>query len=214
VGAAAVHPDATAPGLRPRELDRSARRDLAALLRRQGLAFTGLDLWIPPPHFHDSAHVDRATAALAAAADLAVEIAALAPSTAHAAPVVCVELPETLHPDAARLLAAGLPCAVADFRRPATPRGPGAAAGFDPAPVLLAGGDPAAELLALPAPSTARIADADAGGRCPVGKGRLRISDYQMACAASGARPLVLDLRGLDQPEAAARAALSAWATA
>src|SRR5690606_13026801 len=59
-GFRAVALDASAAGLRPRDLDRSARRDLAALLRRLELAFAGLDLWIPPEHFASPEHADRA----------------------------------------------------------------------------------------------------------------------------------------------------------
>ena len=46
-----VQLDATQPGLRPRELDRSARRHLAATLRRPEDSPIGVDLWVPASHF-------------------------------------------------------------------------------------------------------------------------------------------------------------------
>ena len=48
LGYRAVQLDGAAAGVRARDLDRSGRRDLAALLRRLQLGFSGLDLWIPP----------------------------------------------------------------------------------------------------------------------------------------------------------------------
>lgn len=69
-----VRPDATVPGLRPRELDRSARRDLAAHLRRAEVVFTGVDLFIPPEHFADPARVDRAADAVHAAVRFVDEV--------------------------------------------------------------------------------------------------------------------------------------------
>lgn len=94
LGLRAVHLDAAAPvgiGVRPRDLDRSARRDVAASLRRAKLAFAGLDLPIPAAHFADHASVDRAVAAVIAAIDLAAELRALTESTQ---PVVSLSLPE------------------------------------------------------------------------------------------------------------------------
>lgn len=70
-GIRAVQLDATMPGLRPRELDQSARRDLTGFLRRRGLAMTGIDLFIPPGHFLDAATQDRAVDALVSALGLA-----------------------------------------------------------------------------------------------------------------------------------------------
>lgn len=214
VGARGVHLDGALAGLRPRELDRSARRDLASLLRRLDLAFTGLDLWIPPHHFAEAGHVDRAIAAVRGACDLAAELGGLLGDAAT--PVVSVELPGTLHADAqAALLGAELPAPLADHRRPYEARGMRVVPGLDAAAVLLAGGDPSAELLRLAgAGPSARLADADAVGRCAVGSGRLRVSEYKVACAAAGARGVILDLRGLDQPGGAAARALEAWGAA
>lgn len=214
VGARGVHLDAALPGLRPRELDRSARRDLASLFRRLDLAFTGLDLWIPPHHFAQAQHVDRAIAAVRGACELAAELGGLLGDAAT--PVVSLELPETLHADAQlAVLGADLAAPVADHRRPYEARGPRVVPGLDAAGVLLAGGDPSAELMRLAgAGPSVRLADADGTGRRPVGMGRLRLGEFKIACAASGARAVILDLRGLEDPSASAERALAAWGSA
>ncbi len=69
-----VQLSATQPGLRPRDLDNSARRDLAVKLRRWEIAASGLDLWIPPAHFIESSNVDRAVDATKAAIELASDL--------------------------------------------------------------------------------------------------------------------------------------------
>jgi sugar phosphate isomerase/epimerase len=66
-----VQLSATQPGLRPRELDRSARRDLLATLRRREMMISGIDLWIPPGHFLDPGQVDRAVSACQQAIEMA-----------------------------------------------------------------------------------------------------------------------------------------------
>ncbi len=93
LGCRAVHLDAML--LKPRDLDRSARRDLAAYLRRAELAVTGWDLIIPAAHWADPARVDRAVAATLAAIDLADEIRRL---WADAAGVVCIDALEAEDP--------------------------------------------------------------------------------------------------------------------
>jgi sugar phosphate isomerase/epimerase len=69
-----VQLSATQPGMRPRDLDSAARRDLLATLRRRELSVSGLDAWIPPGHFLDARHVDRAMGAAMAAIDLAADV--------------------------------------------------------------------------------------------------------------------------------------------
>src|SRR5262249_50109421 len=155
--------DAAAPGLRPRELDRSGRRDLAALLRRLELAFSGLDLWIPPSHFLDGANQDRAVGAIIAALELAHELAGLVGGDGA---VVCMALPGACPSPAAATLSEGaarIGAQLADFAWPArVPEGP-IGIGIDPAAMLLAGADPAKEVSRLPAPPTAARAS-DASG--------------------------------------------------
>jgi hypothetical protein len=200
--------DGTLPSLRARELDRSARRDLAALLRRLGLSLGGVDLWIPAEHFAQGAFVDRAVAATLGASELAGDIADLL-GQPRASASVKVELPEELHPDAARGLSGEAGAMIVDHRA----RSPqDRRKGVDPASVLVSGGDPSAALLALAGRGPlARLSDAGSVGRCTVGMGRLRIADYAMAAAAAGADRVTLDLRGLDDAESARTQALAAW---
>lgn len=66
-----VQLSATQSELRPRELDRSARRDLVTLMRRLELTCAGIDFLIPPEHYLDPARADRAVAAAFSAIDLA-----------------------------------------------------------------------------------------------------------------------------------------------
>ena len=206
--------DGTLPTMRARELDRSARRDLSALVRRLGLVLGGIDLWIPPRHFAEGAYVDRAVAAVLGAADLAGELSDLLGQT-RGSTAVAIELPAELHADAARMLTADLPVRVIDHRVGAEPggrTGVGTGVGIDPAAVLMAGGEPSGALLKLAGRGVlARLSDAGSVGRCVVGDGRLDVRGYAMAAAASGASAVTLDLRGLDDAEAARDAALRAW---
>ena len=83
-------------GLRPRELDRSARRDLASVLRRFELELSGVDLWIPPGHFVDGLHSDRAVEAVVEAVRFVVEMVGLVGGSGGSGVgggVVCVTLP-------------------------------------------------------------------------------------------------------------------------
>lgn len=112
LGFRAIALDATV--LRARDLDRSARRDLAAIFRRDGLAITGWDLPIPPAHFSDPARADRAISAARATIELAGDIERLAPSGFGGA-LVClagvegVEAMRSIHDHA---LDRGVRCAV------------------------------------------------------------------------------------------------------
>ena len=74
VGFDAVQLDGTLRGLRPRELDRRARRDLAAMLARRGVRAGGIDLFIPRWHFADAGEADRAVAATLACIELAGDL--------------------------------------------------------------------------------------------------------------------------------------------
>lgn len=77
--------DATAPGFRPRQLDHSARRDLASAIRRAELSLAGVDCFVPTEHLEDAATRDRAASAILAAVELAGQIGS--PRTAFRAPV-------------------------------------------------------------------------------------------------------------------------------
>jgi len=221
LGFRAVALDATRPGLRPRELDRSARRELAALLRRLELRCAGLDLWIPPAHFSDPARTDRALDAAGAACALAAELAALAPGSARA--VVSLTLPEECPPPVRRDLedrAARVGARIADHAWPPAanegapdPNAP-LGVGIDPAVLLLRKQDPAAAASqhAHRIVST-RLSDSDGAVRVAPGKGGLDVAGYAVALATGGiGGDVVLDLRGLRGQDEIARDALDAWA--
>ncbi len=203
------------PGIRARELDRSARRDLASLMRRHGLLFSGLDFWIPPEHFASSSQADRALAAVKGAISLTAELASLTQSPQGR--VVCLELPETPFGDVTGEIsqtAQSEAVEVADFRiaraKSAAPLGGPIGVGIDPATLLAAGLDPASHIAKLSAtPIAARLCDWTGGGRCELGKGRLDRLTYEATLATKGlSRPIVLDLRGLHDADRAAKAAL------
>lgn len=212
LGYRAVQLDAAVPGLRPRELDRSARRDLAALLRRLQLSFSGLDLWIPPLHFVEPASIDRAVSALVHAAELAGELVSLSPGGRA---VVSVVLPEDL-PDPVRSEISGAcdrtGARIADHSWPPhEPLGP-IGVGIDPAAVLMGGGDPASSTSRLSqAPFSARWSDLASAGRVPVGKGRLDTVAYEVALVTRGYTDfVVVDLRNVPDTTAAAQAGVDA----
>ncbi|MSR27956.1 MAG: hypothetical protein EXS03_00035 [Phycisphaerales bacterium] len=74
MGYRAVQWSATHEGMRPRDMDQSARRGLASHLRRLGLSCSGIDLFIPSAHFASASTVDRAMDAAAHAASLAASL--------------------------------------------------------------------------------------------------------------------------------------------
>lgn len=87
-GIRSIHLDGTVPGLRPRDLDASARRDLRTMIRRAEIGCSGIDALIPPTHFDDPAFADRAHHAVAAIIDLAADLAG-----AGVLPIVHTEFP-------------------------------------------------------------------------------------------------------------------------
>jgi len=76
-GFRAILIDAARPEFRPRELDRSARRGLASLLRRLELTLAGAELWIPPAHYGDPSNAERAVSAATSAIRLIADLAGL-----------------------------------------------------------------------------------------------------------------------------------------
>jgi sugar phosphate isomerase/epimerase len=206
LGYRSVQLDAAAAGVRPRELDRSGRRDLAASLRRLELGFSGLDLWIPPAHFVDPAQADRALGAAAAALELAADLSRLVGGDGA---VVSIALPEKSPAALAGSLASQadrVGARIADHQWPARAGDGPVGVGIDAATLLAAGADPAAEVSRLArAPASARLSDFAPGGRVAVGEGRLDVLAYRVALATKGyGRPLVVDLRGVRNQEAAA----------
>lgn len=217
----AVVLDASAPGLRARDLDRSARRDLASLLRRSELAYCGLDLWVPPEHFASAEHADRASSACARAIDLAADLARDTRGDA----LVSVTLPRALEGERSALFhgvlrsmldhadRAGV--ALVDHSLPLGEGEPVAdsplSIGVDPAAMLLRGLDPVPETARWGSRvRVARWTDADAMSRVAPAipsKGRLDLDAYAAVVASTtGASRLTIDLRGVADPLSHARA--------
>jgi len=224
----AVHLNAAAPGVRPRELDRSARRDLAAIIRREGLDLSGADLWLPPEHLLTPAHADRALAALSAAIELIAELSTLVRGigTRSPRPVLSTLLPPDLSADALDLLASAAERAgirIADHavppREPNSRIEPALAVGLDPAAALSAGLDPAALVSKLgDRLASARLSDVSrtmGGGRVIPGsrEGKLDLLAYAVALTtAEFDGHLCLDTRSLSSPDAP-QSALERWKT-
>lgn len=194
-----VQLSATQPGLRPRDLDQAARRDLLATLRRMELTLAGLDLWIPAAHFASPAEIDRAVDAATAAVELAADLGRVP---------VSVSLPArgegpaeaAVHTLARHAERFGVE--IADHAAVIEPRA-GIGVGIDPAVLLAAGGDPAMAVASVGGAGgrlvTARLVDFTTGAmRAPLGEpdGRLDVVSYRAALDVVGyARPVVIDAR-------------------
>jgi len=213
VGFRRVALDLTAPGIRPRELDRSARRGLGGHLRRVELAVVGCDLVIPEGHFADPAHTDRAVFAAVAAIEFARELSSLC----EAEPVVTVALP--MEGEARGTVGAAAEregVKIAELMGDgAEPRAEGwSSVALDVAAVLAAGGDASGEIGRLGDDlRQARIADLIDGIRRPLGArgGRLDAVALAGAIAVCERADAVIDLRGMSDQDAGARSALAAW---
>lgn len=228
LGFRAVHLNAAAAELRPRELSRSARRDLAATLRRAEVKLAGVDLWVPSGHFVAPEHSDRAFEAVREAVGFAAEMKGLV----EGGSVVCVSLPQGEAGGEARRVVgefgASLGVVVADHAWPVPGETEGVdgggvgengaergwiGIGLDPAAVFAfagVGGDPGMEAARLGGRLVcARLSDLSAEGRVEPGAGRLDVEAYlAMLDAAGYRRTVVLDLRGLkDQTRVALRVA-------
>lgn len=214
-----VQLDATLPGIRPRELSQRARKDLIALLARQNLQLAGLDLFLPRQHFTEAEHIDRAMSAALAAIELAADMGRVPVSLALPLSEVKDEIKSTLieaadgrgiqlaihAEDELDALAAWLDAN--DLRA--------LGAGIDPA-ALLARGQKAVRSTQRFAKrlTVARLSDLTSGAlRCAIGEGELDIAAYRITLdlAAGRTGPVVLDLRGLEAPLAAAETAKKAW---
>ncbi|MCE7975432.1 MAG: hypothetical protein DYG92_14100 [Leptolyngbya sp. PLA1] len=206
LGYRAVQLDGAAPGMRARELDRSGRRDLAAMMRRLGLGLAGVDLWVPTEHFAPGPHTERAVHAVICALELVGELATMAGGRA----VVSVSMGAGAAADAKVALREAEERAGARLADHQWPPAAGCGVGIDPAAVMLAGGEPATEVLRLAeAPAAARLSDLGPVGRVPAGRGKLDVMGYEVALVTRGyVSPVVLDVRGLADAwgEAAARA--------
>jgi len=209
--------DAAVPGVRPRDLSRSARRDLAALLRRCELGLSGLDLWIPDDHFASPEHADRAVAATTQAIALAADLATLAASPGR---TVSLRLPT--------VMADGVECSlldaaerfevrIADHSWPLREQGEREGrlgVGVDPAALLMAGEDPVAIAARLgDRLAGVRLSDLDSGGaRVVPGRGRLDTEAFIAAVSVAGwTGPLIVDLRGVSPLERAMALVIEDW---
>ncbi|MFN0131652.1 MAG: sugar phosphate isomerase/epimerase family protein [Phycisphaerales bacterium] len=212
IGARAVQIDAALVGVRPRQLDRSARREVAALMRRAELAVSGLDLWIPPAHFGDGVKAGRAVEAVVAAMELATELTGLVGGGTRG--VVSVELPESgeVRAELSRR-AQELGALLADHGTMAASGGAAEGpigVGIDPATVMASGGDPVT--VAARAGTrlmSARLSTWASGQRVsPTFPGQgLDIAAYVAAAHVAGYRgAMVADLRGVAKQAEAARA--------
>ncbi len=203
-----VQLSAAQPGLRPREMDRSARRGLAGALRRLELIVSGIDLWIPVDHFADPAHADRAVAATLETIEFAAEFRPC-PIAMHL-PVADDDHPQI---DEMLELIAGQAehhgVAIANF-------GASDPTGVDPAAQIALGHDPVATVFEIGANLTAaRLADIlPTGMRGPVGGpgGKLDLLPYRAALDAAGfGGPVTIDARQWTDPWAGVKQSVDAW---
>ncbi|NBX35634.1 MAG: hypothetical protein EBR10_00175 [Planctomycetes bacterium] len=223
MGYRAVQLSATQPGMRPRELDASARRDLLVRLRRLEMRCAGLDLWIPMEHFASASHADRAVDAMRHAIGLAADLGRVVVSTALPAQTdsnapVLRDVRSMISQAAAH---AGVE--VADHGSDAVSGQWSAAAddpigiGIDPAMLLSLGQDPVAEASRCgPRLRAARVVDMlQSGMRAPPGEtdgGRLRLDEYVLALAGAGfQRSPVADARNWTQPRAGLERVRALW---
>ncbi len=216
LGFTAIQLDLTAPGMRPRQLDRSARRDLAALLNRSQLTLSGFDLWIPPTHFTSPAHQDRAVQAVQQALDLAADLTAR-PSTNPM--TISLSLPSPCDDQILRALgslAQHQGIVLADHAWSMRDELiEGIEPGIDPALILIKGDDPIKTLFAFDnPPASARLSDACDSGRITLDDQQAQL-DLQLYAATlttiSYTRPVVLDVRMVSNPAHAAKVGLTAW---
>lgn len=217
-GARGVQLDATLPGFRPRELDRSARRDLAGTLRRLEMACSGVDAFVPSEHFLDRATVDRAANAVIAAIELAGDLGTLCNGGRN----VCVAFPEKISHDVRESIIescerCGVRLADTVWPQLADPH-PHVGVGFDPAAVLAAGQDPAIVAAGLGQKLVvARVSDVASGivgVRCEPGSGRgkLDIDAYHAALEIIGHTSMpVVDLRGVNLEPETGQGLLRRW---
>ena len=199
-----VQLSATQRETRPRELSQSARRDLLATMRRLELSCSGIDLWIPPDHFIEQAHQQRAVETALATIELAlffdhVPVSLRFPKINIAENAACESVIEkALHCD--------VPLADHGVELSGTLSGdPRTGVGIDPAAILSQGDDPAALILAHASRiASIRVCDlSETGMRLPLGsrEGRLDVNGFKAAAdVVDYERPIVIDARQWEQP--------------
>ena len=207
----AVQLSAGMPGVRPQDLGESARRDVAATLRRLELHPAGLDLWIPREHYLQSDTIDRVIGAITAACGLARDLGI---------EVLSLQLPEKEALGASvmeTILSASSSAGVmlADHQLDQIPPEL-TAAGVDPAACLAMNEDPVEIAIRMGASLVSpRLSDLLATGmRGPIGipGARLDVAAYRAAVSTiAGGRSVVLDARQLESPWEAIRQGRAAW---
>jgi len=214
----AVQLSASQPGLRPRDLDRSGRRDLSGQLRRLEIVPAGLDLWIPEAHLRDPATLDRAIGAIQAAVELAadlgrVSLSLLLPRRDEAMDSIEPVLEAVIE----KSLRFGVP--LADCEVPPSDRAD-VGVGIDPVIWLRSGRDPV-DAVATHADRVAsvRLGDLNAtGDRIPVGcgeEGRLDLGAYRSVLKRCGYNaPVVVDIRNTSEPWRQLAESVQAWQAA
>ncbi len=211
----AVQLSASQPGMRPRELDRSGRRDLLGRLRRLEIAPAGLDLWIPEAHLRDPVRIDRAVGAIEAAVELAADLGRVSLSLLlprRDEPPDPIE--QVLEAVIEKSLRFGVP--LADCEVPPSDRAD-VGVGIDPVIWLSNGRDPVDAVVAhAERVESARLGDLTASGdRIPVGdadQGQLDLGAYRgalMRCGYKG--PVVVDVRSTGDPWRQLAESAHAW---
>ena len=220
LGFRAVQLTATQPGMRPRELDASARRDLISILRRRELSVAGLDLWIPPKHFLDAATADRAATAVQQAIELGADLGRVALSLSlphlNASDSAAGQLKTII--DAIGAYGEKFGVAIANHATP-QPRieGSNIGVGIDPAAWLSQGKDPAAACLEHGDHLvSARLCDLwQSGLRGPIGnsrEGQLDLTQYKVALSVTRySAPIVIDARQWTDPWRGIEQTRAAW---
>lgn len=224
LGFSTVQLDAALSGIRPRELNRTARRHLAAMLARHDVRLAGIDLFVPRRHYIESRHVDRATAATVAAIELSADLGKVPLSIGLPVQQTSADV---LNAIVASADGAGVRLAVhAEDQLDVLEHWirevdlPALGAGIAPAVLLANSQDPVALVQQLGEHLTvARLSDScheTEPGRCAVGQGDLDVPSYRVALdlATSRAGAVVLDLWGVNNPIATANAAKAVWSDA
>jgi sugar phosphate isomerase/epimerase len=208
IGVRHVQVAATMPGLRPRDLDRTGRRDFASSLRRRELTLSGLDAWIPAEHFEDPARADRAATTISDIISLAADLDRVPVSMVLPA---VEEIAVAIIEQAQR---AGVE--IADHSIPLSARS-GVGHGIDPAAWLSHNKDPVAAVHAAGSRLVgARLVDLFRSGlRGPAGsphEGRLDVDDYKIALSVNGyRRPVVIDARQWNDAWSGIEQSIRAW---
>ncbi len=218
----AVQLDATLSGIRPRDLSQRARKDLVALIARHSMQLAGIDLFLPRQHYTDRQHVDRAVTATLAAIELAADLGKVPVSLglplADIGDDVRKALVEAADGRGVRLAVHAEDQLDALKAWMEAVDQPALGAGLDPAACLARSLKPVKIAASLGRRlAVARLSDVSSGAlRCAVGEGELELSAYRVAVDLAPARsgPVVLDLRGVEDPVGAAKSALKAWENA